>query len=331
MLTGLIPRSSFTAKMHRLFRDGKATESDFNAAIVSDSQKIISTQEKFAFVTGGQADWLDIIRPIAKYFGGFRGTHNKAFKYKTNDDSSRIGMENSPNDDKVGPVTRWFRTNTFYRKPLVCGKIECQGHELAELMPKIGENSVIFLPAPYSLAKLVENRYYSDPGTLAKDYAKAIAKSTPLLRKKGYSCILFLEPFVGYELSGNSFKYPEWFSESVSLAKVNNIKLGINFPKAEAVEAVPIAEDSNVDFIGIDLLYSSGFRVRTSKDLLLGIVEGDRFGVESVDSIKHLINNFLENTKFSGKYYIGPNDRLYDVPFELALRKIETLSIAGSS
>jgi hypothetical protein len=54
-------------------------------------------------------------------------------------------------------VTRWFRTNTFYRKPLVSGRIKCAGSELAKIMPLVGENSVIFLPSPYSLAKLVEN------------------------------------------------------------------------------------------------------------------------------------------------------------------------------
>jgi methionine synthase II (cobalamin-independent) len=104
------------------------------------------------------------------------------------------------------------------------------------------------------------------------------------------------------------------------------MKLGINFPKAEAEEVVPIIEDSRVDFIGIDLLYSTGFKVKTSKDLLLGAVDGDRVRVESLENIKHVTNRFLESAKFFGSYYIGPNDRLYDVPFDFALEKIETLS-----
>jgi len=190
MLTGLVSRSSYTAKIHRLLRDGKITESDFNSAIASDSEKIISRQRNFAFVSGGQLDWLDIIRPIAEYFEGFEGIYNKAFEYKTNDNSSHIGRASLDKCGMVGPVTRWFRTNTFYRKPLVSGRIKCIGNELAEIMPKIGENSVIFLPAPYSLARLVENRFYDNLEVLAKDYAKAIAKSAPKLREKGYRCIL---------------------------------------------------------------------------------------------------------------------------------------------
>jgi len=135
-----------------------------------------------------------------------------------------------------------------------------------------------------------------------------------------------LEPFVGFNLSSASYKPPEWFCESVSFAKTDDIHLGINFPKAEAEEVVPIIEDSKVDFIGIDLLYSTGFKVKTSKDLLLGVVDGDRVRVESLDNIKHVINRFLVSAAFSGSYYIGPNDRLYDVPFDSALNKTETLS-----
>jgi methionine synthase II (cobalamin-independent) len=158
MLTGLVSRSSYTAKTHRLLRDGKITESVFNSAIASDSEKIISRQRNFAFVSGGQLDWLDIIRPIAEYFEGFEGIYNKAFEYKTNDNSSHIGKASlGEYGIMVGPVTRWFRTNTFYRKPLVSGRIKCAGSELAKIMPLVGENSVIFLPSPYSLAKLVEN------------------------------------------------------------------------------------------------------------------------------------------------------------------------------
>lgn len=331
MLAGIAPRSSYTAKVHRLFRDGKATELDFNAVIESDLQKIISGQKEFAFISGGQLDWLDIIRPIAERFGGFEGTYSKAFKYKTNidDDTSYVGRINPLKNETAGPVTRWFRTNTFYRKPLVSGKIECSGDELAEIMPRVGKNSVIFLPAPYSLARLVENRFYDDLGNLAKDYAKAIAKSGPKLREKGYSCILLLEPFVGFELSSGSFLLPEWFPESVSIAKADDITLGINFPRAEAEEVVSIVEDSRVDFIGVDLLYSTGFRIKTSKDLFLGAVDGARVGVETSDNIRDTVGGFLESAEFSGRYYIGPNDRLCDVPFDIALRKIEALSTGG--
>jgi methionine synthase II (cobalamin-independent) len=330
MLTGLVSRSSHTAKVHRLFRDGKATESDFEAAITSDSKKLILEQGNFAFISGGQLDWLDIIRPIAQYFGGFGWRNNNAFKNKMNDDSCYSERANPPKIMTLGPVTRWFRTNTFYRKPHVSGRIECIGDELAEIMPETGENSVIFLPAPYSLARLVENIFYDNLGDLAKDYARAIAKSGPKLREKGYSCILLLEPFVGFELSGNSFRLPDWFSDSVSLAKENDIKLGINFPKAEAEEVVPIIEDSKVDFIGVDLLYSTSFRVNTSKDLLLGTVDGGSIRVETSANIRHIVSRCLESAEFSGRYYIGPNDRLYDVPFDFALRKIEALSrLAG--
>ena len=76
----------------------------------------------------------------------------------------------------------------------------------------------------------------------------------------------------------------------------------------------------------MDLLYSTGFRVKTSKDLLLGAIDGNRVRVETSDSIRQIVSKFLKNADFSGRYYISPNDRLYDVPFDFAIQKIKALS-----
>jgi methionine synthase II (cobalamin-independent) len=327
MLSGLVSRSSFSSKMHRLYRDGKATKAEFMAAITSDSNTIISKQEKFVFVSGGQLEWLDILRPIAENFSGFRVTQNKAFDYKTQNNYDSDLLPNPIAEGSIGPVTRWLRTNTFYRKPLVSGKIDCNGDELSAIMPKIKNNSIIFLPGPYSLIRMVENRHYTNLGDLATDYSRAIEKSLDNLRKKGYACIFFLEPYVGYDFSNDSFSCPTWFEKSLSISHTPEITIGAHFPKSEMELIVPNVEKSTIDFLGLDLLYSSGYRIRTSKDVFLGVVDGARVGIESLMEIRKMIQYFLESSKFSENYYIGPNDRLYDIPFELAVKKIETLAL----
>jgi methionine synthase II (cobalamin-independent) len=297
------------------------------AAIASDSKTIISKQEKFVFVSGGQLDWLDILRPIAENFSGFRAIQNKAFDYKTQDNIDSDLRPNPIAEGTIGPVTRWLRTNTFYRKPLVSGKIHCSGDELSAIMPKIKSNSIIFLPGPYSLIRMVENRHYTNIGDLAIDYSKAIEKSIDSLRKKGYVCIFFLEPYVGYDFSNDSFSCPTWFEKSLSISHSPEITIGAHFPKSEMEIIVPKVEKSTMDFLGLDLLYSSGYRIKTSKDVFLGVVDGARFGLESLKEIRIMIQYFLDSAKFSKNYYLGPNDRLYDIPFELAVKKIETLNI----
>lgn len=306
MLTGIAPRSTQTAKIHRMFRDGHAEEADFRAAIGRDSAQLLEAQKGFAFRSAGQSDWLDIMRPFASRVQGF-------------------ARRASAGDDSVGPVTRWFRTNTFYRKPLVNGRISCSGDEIAGALPG-GESSVAFMLAPYSFSRLVENSFYGSQEQLAIDYAKALSASSEALLRNGYACMLLLDPCVGFEQSLGTFTEPGWYRRSVTEAKGNGVRLGINFPLAEARDVIPIAEGTGADFIGIDAVFTSDFRVSTKKDVLLGVVDGARAGVESEETIGRKVKEFVDSADFSGRYYIGPNDRLYDVPFDIALRKIGMLS-----
>jgi 5-methyltetrahydropteroyltriglutamate--homocysteine methyltransferase len=307
MLTGIFSRSSATSKVHRANRDGYASESELRAAFDKDSAEIINRQNGFAFISSGQVDWLDILRPLSSCFNGFE---------------KRV----SSGEDAVGPVTRWFRTNTFYRKPLVNGKIECNGDELAKAAPDAGKNAVLVLTAPYSFSKLVENNFYKNGEELARDYARALAKSMPKLYEKGYRCVLLVDPFVGYEISKGNFSRPSWYAGVLSEAKNPQMKLGVLFPLVEAKDAVPLAEDSSVDFIGIDAVFSNSLKITTKKDILLGLVDGSRVGVESAEKMKKTVDEFVKRSEFSGRYYIGPNDRLYDVPFEIALQKLDALA-----
>ncbi len=195
------------------------------------------------------------------------------------------------------------------------------------MMHRILNNPVIFLPGSYSLARLVENRFYTNLSDLAKDYATVIAKSSKALRKKGYTCIFFLEPYVGFDLSNDSSSLPNWFGDSISIPDIQNMTVGMHFPKAEAELIVPKVENSTLNFVGIDLIYSSGLKINTLKDVFLGIMDGSRFGIESLEEIRNTVKYFLETAQFSGSYYIGPNDRLYDIPFDLAVKKIDVLPL----
>jgi len=71
LLAGQLPRSKDTIKSHRLVRDGHARQEDFVAAIRNDQTAILESQQHFAYMTAGQSDWLDILRPIAWSFQGF--------------------------------------------------------------------------------------------------------------------------------------------------------------------------------------------------------------------------------------------------------------------
>ncbi len=306
LLTGTASRSEKTAAAHRLLRDGHGTQEEFTARISEDASALTASQENFAFRSSGQLDWLDLFRPLARSFGGFE-------------------LRASPGEDAIGPVTRWFRTNTFYRRPLVSGKIDCKGDELEKHLPPT-ERGLVLIAGPYTFSKLVQNSHYANEGEMAIDYSRAIAKNLVGLKSLGYGCVLILEPSVGFALSTNSYRFPSWYNDAISEIKKAGLTTGIHFPLADASLALSDFEGTTADFLGVDAIYTKPGTIQTKKDLLLGVLDGARASLERKEDVLKQLNSFISGAKFSGNYYIGPNDRLFDVPFGICVEKIKLLS-----
>src|SRR3989338_843629 len=276
LLCGPVSRSAETIRLHRLFRDGHAKQEEFLASAAKDAQAILAAQQKgFAYLSGGQVEWLDLFRPLAATWQGFE-------------------KRNSPGEDAVGPVTRWFRTNTFYRKPHVNGRLSCKGNELLAFLPKLSGRGVVFLPAPYTFWKLAEHSYYKKAGDFAADYALALAANVPALKKHGYDCLLFLNPSVGYDLSKGALEKLDWISDFFAPLKKAGATVGAHFPLADASKALPLVENSSVDFVGIDAIHSDFSKISTRKDVFLGVVDGASIGVESQAHIAQQVQAFLK-------------------------------------
>ncbi|MBI4053303.1 MAG: hypothetical protein HY394_04655 [Candidatus Diapherotrites archaeon] len=310
-LSGTVTRSPETIKSHRLVRDGHAKYDEFKARVDKDAEEILAAQQKgFAFVSGGQLDWLDLMRPLAHSWTGF-------------------AKRQSEGEDAIGPVTRWFRTNTFYRKPSVSGKLECGGSEIADWLPKVEGNGIVFLQGPYTFFRLAEHSHYKSGQEFADDYAEAIVKSSMALKAKGYSAVLFSENSVGYDLSLKRLDEKLWAEDFAEKAKKGGLKVGVNFPLADASKVLHLAEGTAFDFAGIDASFTDFAQVKTSKDILLGAADGQRIGVEMPEHMAKIAREFEKSAKFSGDYFIGPNDRLFDVPFEQGIEKIKSLAGAA--
>lgn len=303
VLTGPVSRSNDVVLAHRALRDGYGDLAGFEAAIQKDRQDLLEAQTGFAFVSGGQADWLDLLRPLAKTWNGF--SHRE-----------------TQGEDAVGPVTRYLRTNTFYRRPHVNAKISCGGHELAQFLPPV-QNGVAWVLGPYSFTAMVDDGFYGDAEGMACDYAAAVAESVPALRAQGYRCVLWLEPVVGYRQSKNEFTAPKWLASAYP--KIQNVTAGVHFPLADGAALLSDVSDATVDFVGLDGFFTDPKNVRTEKDVLWGAVDGARFFVESAAQIRKSLEFFSRNAEFSGRYLVGPNDRLFDVPFHVGLEKTRAL------
>jgi methionine synthase II (cobalamin-independent) len=322
LLTGFVSRSARTINEHRLLRDGHSTREQFMDRIGRDAGRILKAQSKgYAYVSAGQLDWLDLLRPLASAGGGFESRE-------------------SGGEDAVGPVTRWYRTNTFYRKPHVNGALSSDGREIAAAVPELGEDAhgcenahgrgVVFLMGPYTFTRLVENSHYENPSDLAADYVLALAANAPELKKRGYSAALLSEPSVGYDFSLDEFDENRWRPGMLAPLKEAGLTVGLNFPLADASRVIPVVEETGSDFFGVDTVYTDAGAIDTSKDLLLGVVDGCRIGIETAEQIGETARTFAGAARFSGSYYIGPSDRLSDVPFKQGLKKIRALAKAAA-
>lgn len=316
LLTGFVSRSARTINEHRLLRDGHSTHEQFMDRVRRDAERILKAQKKgYAYISAGQLDWLDLLRPLASTGGGFESRE-------------------SGGEDAVGPVTRWYRTNTFYRKPHVHGALVSDGREIAEALPELNDDAhgrgVVFLPGPYTFTRLVENSHYEKPVDLAADYVRSLAANATELRKRGYSAALLSEPSVGYDFSLDCFDKNRWRPELLAPLKDGGLTVGLNFPLADASCVIPVVEESGADLFGVDTVYTDAGDIETSKDLLLGVVDGGRIGIETVEQISATAGAFAKAARFSGSYYIGPSNRLSDVPYKQGLKKIKALAKAAA-
>ncbi len=309
LISGTVSRSPATIQEHRLLRDGHSTKENFEELVIKDESQILEAQKNFAFVSGGQLAWLDLLRPVAFSFNGFQ-------------------KRNSVGEDSIGPVTRWYSTNTFYRKPNITSKISSNGKELSGFLPQANKKGILFLLGPYSFSRLAENSFYENPKEMAADYMKAIAFNSDSLKQKGYHAIIFSEPSFAFDSLKKSFDESLWDKSFFDSFSSTGITTGLNIPLADAAEFIPLTEKSAVDFIGVDAFYSDFSSVSTKKDVLIGLVNGSRIGIESPDEIMHLFSEFTAKAEFND-CFIGSNDRLFDVPFEQGLQKIKSLSAAA--
>src|SRR5579875_2117997 len=140
-LTGIHSRSEESVRISRDYDRGRADEHALRQTFERDAKALVDLEIKSGFtnLSDGQLKWQDFIRPFSESLAGLKS-----------------GAD----------LSRWFDTNTFYRKPAVTGRIRTKDKE-SFIVQKYAENSAfsgaevtkqkkLSLPGPYTLARLVD-------------------------------------------------------------------------------------------------------------------------------------------------------------------------------
>jgi 5-methyltetrahydropteroyltriglutamate--homocysteine methyltransferase len=311
-VTGILPRPKELIETTRAYERKRVSEKLLEKALQEATVKVIEAQVSagLSYVMDGMLKWQDLLRPFTESLEGLN----------------------------VGSLARWFNNNTFYRKPVVLGAIRRAKNIAAEitymeLLPKSIPWKAV-LPAPYTFAKLSENKFYKSEGELMFAYAEILKEEIESLAEKGFKYIQLSDP----ALVSNPFEKP---ISKDTLAQVQEaLKTALKGVKARTClqaffgdfsQILPEALEFPVNDLGIDLYETSLEKLKGydfNKGVALGVVDARSSLVEDENELVQVAREIIEAI-FPSKtrdVFICPNCDLEFLPWERAEEKLRIIS-----
>ena len=311
-LSGIYPRSEQLIELTRSYDRGKTDREILDRQFEQDTRDLVGLEEDCGFenFSDGAFSWQDQLRPMVESLDGITtGTR----------------------------YSRWFDTNTFYKKPTVTenirvGRFDTKKFIRTDLLPRSNSWTVTLL-GPYTFSELSENVYYKSRTDLVSEVASAEHEIIQRLKTAGVSQFQIVEPCLVYRPYTEEVLSKDELE--VALRALRKIVEDIHASFSVQTyfgDATPILPDLlhlPVEAIGFDLFATdySQVEIETDKRLGLGIVDSRESNVEdphwiaetAVRVSKHLV---------SDEIVLVPNSDLKFVPREIADAKARSLAIA---
>ncbi|MHB8566669.1 MAG: hypothetical protein ACYC7D_08365 [Nitrososphaerales archaeon] len=323
-LTGIHSRSEDTVKVSRDYDRGRTGEMNLARTFEKDSRDLVALQisSGITLVSDGQIKWQDFIRPFSE---------------------SLKGLESGAD------LSRWFDTNSFYRKPTVIGELKTPGkkgfpiekYEIASAFPsKKRREKKISIPGPYTLASLVDDKYYGSRTELTSAFAKILSKIINDLATKGFKTIQINEPALVYRYGVSALTNKEYlkgflnaFERHLSKAPSEIIlhtyfgdctKILKNLIELEGPTAI------GIDFTQTSLSDIEKIKFGDKKALACGCVDGRNSLLEPSEWITKYCEEAVRTLK-PGGLIVLPSSELKYLPRKYADQKIRAIGEATSA
>lgn len=313
-MTGIHCRSKNLIEATRSFDRKRIGEQDLKTAFEKDAIELISLQKKagFSYISDGMLKWNDLFRPFSENIPGI----------------------------EVGAITRFFETNTFYKKPIVNSKIDSRGEFLEkyffwEFFPKNAKIKAI-LPSPYTFANLAENKAYSSSEELMFSFARILNNSAKFLEKKGVSLIQFSEPALAYNATFGKISREELVSAKEAIAVATRgvkAKTMLHAYFGNFSKLCPEILNAEVDVFGIDFCQTSLRELKGNnflRQVALGLVDSQNSIVEKPAGLKKFAEEISKALDLR-EFFLCPTLDLDFVPHKIAVKKLESLGKAAKS
>jgi 5-methyltetrahydropteroyltriglutamate--homocysteine methyltransferase len=304
-LTGAFPRSEALVEATRDLDRGRTTPEAVQELFQRTEADVAQLEERLGLEprTGGYLRWQDLFRPFAETWEGFT----------------------------VGPLTRWFETNQFYRQPILHAPPARTPGAIASWLPLIGRDSAhprkALLPGPYTFSGLVDNRSGETAEALTHRLGRLLGEEVRDLRATGYAAFQFQEPLL-------VDCPPEGARAEAVVAAYKAIAAGADGATTavwtffgDAQPAWPLLSRLPVSLVGVDLSETDALQLAPPAErrgLGLGVIDPRTSLVEEPEAVVRLTRSIAERHRPT-TLWIGSGAPLDLLPWEPAARKLHVL------
>jgi 5-methyltetrahydropteroyltriglutamate--homocysteine methyltransferase len=308
-LTGPVPRPEALVRATRDLDRGRTTPEAVDEVFDATEREIVALEERLKVdpLTGGYLRWADLFRPFAETWRGFT----------------------------VGPVTRWFETNTFYRQPILNAPPERVPGAVAARLPKAAaaggaKRAKAILPGPYTFAGLLDNRSGETPEALIHRLGRLLAEEVREITAAGYPVVQFQEPLL-------VARPPEGPRAEAVVVAYQTIAGALNGATSvvwtyfgDAGPVFPLLNRLPVHVLGVDLAETEPDAIPAlteRKSLGLGCIDPRTTLVEDPAEVARIARGLMERLR-PASLWLGPGGPLDLLPWEPATRKLHLLPAA---
>jgi 5-methyltetrahydropteroyltriglutamate--homocysteine methyltransferase len=308
-LTGPFPRPEPLVAATRDLDRGRTTPDAVEELYARTENEVVEIERRLGLepLTGGYLRWADVFRPIAETWPGFT----------------------------VGPVTRWFETNTFYRQPILHAPPERTPGALAARLPVSARTpdfakAKVILPGPYTFAGLLDNRSGETLESLTHRLGRLLGEEVKELRGLGYTVFQFQEPLLvvhppqGPRAEAVTAAYRAIAEAANGATTIVWTYFGDAAPVFSLLAKLPVG------VIGVDLAETDATALTGSIDrrgIGLGCLDPRTTLVEEAHDVAAIIRKVQEKLHPSS-VWLGPGGPLDLLPWEPARRKLHVLPAA---
>lgn len=233
----------------------------------------------------------------------------------------------------INGLLRFFDTNSYFRQPIVGGKIKREKPLVVEeylfAQARSSRPVKVVLTGPYTLARLSigQNQEIGKFDSLLAGYTQALAEEVAALADAGATLIQVDEPVL--------LKHPEDFSLFESsikalAARKAAARLSLAFYFGDVARLYSKLQALPVDILCLDFTYSSSLTdiVATegsSKILAFGLLDGRNTRLEDPDTLAGQLERMLGKLK-ADVAYLTPSSGLEYLPRDRAQLKLRHLA-----